>query len=118
MKVTDFNEIRNAAIDYLAENGSAVLDLMSAQEAAMCVTMIYLANDSLTAIGQDFDYGVSIVASRTRISVIGIGNSSYYKSDEPICAYEDLADDVHQIFLMLDVAIDRWLYALPTLGNV
>ena len=71
--------------------------------------MIYVNNDRQCGLGQDYNEGISVVASRTRISIIGQGAMSFYINDGPICLYENVVADIEQIITVMDAAIARWL---------
>lgn len=107
-KVTDFNEVKAAVAQNLAEMGSSILDFLTLSEAVTCLTLIYLTNDLLTGFGQDFVNNPSIISSPHRIAIIYQGHHSFYKSEEPICEYEDLDEDIDSIRVVLDAAIARW----------
>ena len=108
MKVTDMSTVADAATYLLVNYGGTILDFLSIGDAAICLTMIYMTNDLTYGFGQDFQNNISIVSSPTRIAILGFGRHSFYKVDESICLYESLADDLHEINVVLDAAIARW----------
>lgn len=112
MKVTDLNEIRTHALDVIENVGCSLDEYIDRDEVADCITMIYANNDRQSGLGQDYNQGISVVASRTRISIIGDGAMSFYKNQGPICQYEDLDGDLIQIVMVINAAIDRWRYNL------
>lgn len=107
-KITDLNEIRAEVISQLAECGGEVLDFLTLEEAANCITMIYLTNDVCAGFGQDYANNPSIVSSQQRIAIIYQGHHSFYKSDLPLCEYTDLVEDIESIRITLDAALARW----------
>lgn len=109
MKVTDLNEIVLNAKVQLAAQDSYLVVLVGEEQAALMVANIYLTNDQLKALGQDIPQVVSVISSRDRISVIIGQNQSYFKSDYPLCLYEDLADDCNMIVMVMEAAFDRLL---------
>lgn len=111
-KVTDLNEIRTHALDVIGNVGCNLDEYIDQDEVADCITMIYVNNDRQFGLGQDFKQGISVVSSPTRISIIGEGAMSFYKTQDPICQYDDLDADLIQIVVVLNAAIDRWRYNL------
>lgn len=108
-KVTDLNEIRAHALDVIENVGCSLDEYIEQDEVADCITMIYVNNDRQSGLGQDYNQGISVIASRTRISIIGDGAMSFYKNQGQICQYNDLDEDLTQIVVVLNAAIDRWL---------
>lgn len=108
MKVTDLNEIKAAAIAELNEHGSELLEYLTLDEAAQTMTMIYVTNDQMSGLTQDWLGNLSIVSSTTRIAVIFLGHHSYYKTDGNICLYQDIAEDMAVIRCAIDAALLRW----------
>lgn len=108
MKVTDLNTVKAIATEQLENYGGSILDFLKMEDAANCLTMIYVTNDMTSGFGQDFTNNISVVSSRTRIAIIGFGRHSFYKVSEPICGYESLSDDMRAINVTLDAALARW----------
>lgn len=108
MKVTDLNTIQAIATEQLENYGGGILDFLTMEDAANCLTMIYVTNDLTSGFGQDFANNISVVSSQTRIAIIGFGRHSFYKVTEPICGYESIADDMRAINVTLDAALARW----------
>lgn len=108
MKVTDWNEIRTAAAKELNDNGSEILEYLNIDEAADCLSMIYLTNDRMAGFAQDYLGNLSVISSPTRIAIIFLGHHSYYKHDVNICEYEDIEDDMREINMVLNAALLRW----------
>lgn len=114
MKFTDLNQIYSEALAQLEGQEWAVLDYLSVENAAWAVSAIYQTNDLDKGFGQDFEGSISIISSRKRISVIANGTSSYYKQDAPLCEYESLPDDIAEILMVLETAIQRMeTYGMP-----
>lgn len=111
-KVTDLGEIQQAVTTVYETIGCSLDEYIETKEVIDCISMIYVNNDRQTGLGQDFEEGISVVASRTRISIIGQGAMSFYKNDGPICQYENIVADVEQIITVMDAAIARWQYNL------
>lgn len=109
MKVTDLGEIQQAVTTVYETIGCQLDEFLEKKEVIDCISMIYVNNDRQSGLGQDFSEGISIVASRTRISILGQGAMSFYKNVGPICLYEDITADVEQIITVMDAAIARWL---------
>lgn len=111
-KISNLNVIQAAVIDVVENVGCFLDEYIEPEEVYHCITMIYVNNDTQSGLGQDYSQGISVVASETRISIIGDGAMSFYKNDGPICRYEDLVEDITQIVLVLNTAIERWRYNL------
>lgn len=107
MKFTDLNQIYSEALAQLEGQEWAVLGYLSVEYAAWAVSAIYQTNDLDKGFGQDFEGSISIISSRRRISVIANGTSSYYKTSTPLCEYESLPEDIAEILMVLETAIQR-----------
>lgn len=108
MKVTDLGQIQQMATDVIAENGSAMLDFLTLEEAIGVLVMIYVTNDQCAGIGQDFVSNISIISSRHRVCMIYKGHIGIYVSQTPICEYDDLSVDISYINICVDTAIAKW----------
>jgi hypothetical protein len=108
MKCTDYNVVLAVAIKKLEQGDCLILDYLTIEEAAQCMTMIYLCSDLMDAITMDYTGNISVIASPYRIAVLYLKHQSFYKGDTPICQYVDLADDINEIVLRLDGALERW----------
>lgn len=108
MKVTDYNVVLAAATTRLEKDTSLILDYLTIDEAAQCMTMIYLCSDLMDAITMDYTGNISVIASPYRIAILYLKHQSFYKGDTPICLYEKLAEDMDEIALRLDAALERW----------
>ena len=108
MKVTNYNVVLAEATKRLDQGDCLILDYLTTDEAAQCMTMIYLFSDLTDAITIDYTGNISVIASSYRIAVIYLKHQSFYKGDTPICQYVDLADDMNEIVLRLDAALERW----------
>lgn len=108
-KLTDLGEIQQAVTTVYEAIGCQLDEFIETKDVIDCISMIYVNNDRQCGLGQDYSEGISVVASRTRISIIGQGAMSFYKNDGPICLYENVVDDIQQIITVMDAAIARWL---------
>lgn len=108
MKVTDLNSIKAVATEQLENYGGEILEFLTMEDAANCMTMIYVTNDLMAGFAQDYQDNISVVSSPRRIAIIGFGRHSFYKVDENICGYERLTDDIEAIRITLDAALARW----------
>ena len=108
MKVTDYNVVLAAAKKKLEKDTSLILDYLTMDEAAQCMTMIYLCSDLMDALTMDYTGNISVIASPYRIAILYLKHQSFYKGDTPICLYEDLSDDIENIALRMDAALERW----------
>ena len=108
MKVTDYNVVLTEATKRLEQGDCLVLDYLTMDEAAQCMTMIYLCSNLMDAISMDYTGNISVIASPYRIAILYLKHQSFYKGDTPICLYEDLSDDIENIALRMDAALERW----------
>lgn len=108
MKVTDYNVVLAAATNKLEKDTCLILDYLTIDEAAQCMTMIYLCSDLMDAITMDYTGNISVIASPYRIAILYLKHQSFYKGDTPICLYNDLEDDINEIALRLEAALERW----------
>ena len=108
MKVTDYNVVLAAATKVLDRHTSLILDYLTMDQAAQCMTIIYLCSDLMDAITMDYTGNISVIATPYRIAIRCIRRMSFYNGDTQICKYEDLADDMNEIVLRMDAALERW----------
>lgn len=108
MKVADLNEIRAVAAEELAQHGGRILDYLTIGESTDLLTMIYVTNDRAAGFTVDYLGNLSVISSPTRIAINFLNHHSFYKHDGTICLYNDLDDDIHEINIVLDAALDRW----------
>lgn len=108
MKVTDLNQIKAVTTEQLENNGGEILEFLTIDDAANCLTMIYVTNDVLCGFVQDYMSNISVISSPRRIAIIGFGRHSFYQVDENICGYEILTEDIEAIRITLDAALARW----------
>lgn len=108
MKVTDYNVVLTEATKKLEQGDCLILDYLTIDEAAQCMTMIYLCSDLMDAITMDYTGNISVIASPYRIAILYLKHQSFYKGDTPICLYVNIADDINEIVLRLDAALERW----------
>ena len=106
--MTDYNAVVTAAETRLKQGDCLILDYLTIDEAAQCMTMIYLCTDVMDAITMDWTGNISVIASPYRIAILYLKHQSFYKGDTPICQYEDITDDMNEIVLRMDAALERW----------
>lgn len=118
MKITDYTVIQNAIQEQLLDQDWSIEDYLSETAIVLAISNIYTTNDLMSGFGQDFSNNVgaiadvvyqnmSIISSRDRISIILDSRMSYYKSDVPICGYENLDEDIAYIFMVIQLVLDR-----------
>lgn len=118
MKITDYSVIQNEIQNQLLDQDWSIEDYLSETAIVLAVANIYTTNDLMSGFGQDFSNSVgasadevyqnmSIISSRDRISIILDSHMSYYKSDVPICGYENLVEDISYIFMVIQLVLDR-----------
>ena len=108
MKVTNYNVVLAAATKALYLHTFHILDYLTMDEATQCMTMIYLNSDLMDTIMMCFTGNISVIASPYRIAILYLKHQAFYKGDTPICLYEDLSDDMENIALRMDAALERW----------
>ncbi len=108
MKATDLNEIRAVVAEELVQQGGRILDYLTIGESTDLLTMIYVTNDRAAGFTVDYLGNLSVISSPTRIAINFLNHHSFYKHDGTICLYNDLEDDIHEINIVLDAALDRW----------
>ena len=108
MKVTDYNVVLAEATKRLEQGDCLILDYLTMYEAAQCMTIIYLCSDIMDAITMDYMGNISVIASPYRIAILYLKHQSFYKGDTRICQYVDIAEDMNEIVLRLNAALERW----------
>lgn len=117
-KINDWNQVRDAVADALLERGSGLVELIGATNTIAAVTCIYMNNDQCRGYGQDFELvddtdfpgvltKVSVISAPERLSIITDVGMSYYKDNIPLVGYEDLAEDVEHLLIVIDTVLDR-----------
>lgn len=117
-KVTDLSVIQQAISDMIDEKCPDLVQYIGREPAIFCVLAIYQVNDICKGYGQDFTiaggvYGngsyqkVSVISFINGVSVIVDSASSRYQDRFTMCGYEDLNEDLTQICICIQAAIDR-----------
>ena len=120
MKETDYSVIQSAIEQQLLEHDFTIEEYLSEIAIVIAVANIYTTSDLISGFSQDFKYDVnpivpeqykrlSIISTNVRISIILDGEMSYYKSDVPICGYENLTEDIGVIMMDIQTVLDRIL---------
>lgn len=120
MKITDYSVIQYEIEQQLLEQDFTIEEYLSETAIVIAVANIYTTGDLITGFSQDFKYDVnpivpeqykrlSIISTNVRISIILDGEMSYYKSDVPICGYENLTEDIGVILMDIQTVLDRIL---------
>lgn len=107
-KITNLNTIHDFAMQCLDDSGSELLDFLTIEDAANCLTMVYITNDLTTGFAQDYENNVSIISTPTRVAVIYQGHHSFYKQQGNICQYNAIEEDMEAIRVTIDAALARW----------
>lgn len=118
MKVTDLTIVQQAIANMINEKCPDLVDLIGYEASIFCVLAIYQVNDICSGYGQDFvnkdvramvsDHEkVSVISFETGVSVIVDSKSSRYQDRFPMCGYVDLNEDLTQICICIQAAIDR-----------
>lgn len=117
-KVTDLTVVQQMADSIVDEKCPDLVDFVGRDNAVWCLVAIYTTNDVCKGYGQDFhiDTGasdgflyklVSVISFELGVSVIVDSASSRYQDRFPMCGYESLEDDITQIAISIQAAIDR-----------
>lgn len=117
-KVTDLTVVQQMADSIVDEKCPDLVDFIGRDNAVWCLVAIYTTNDVCKGYGQDFhlDTGasdsflyklVSVISFELGVSVIVDSASSRYQDRFPMCGYESLEDDLNQIAISIQAAIDR-----------
>lgn len=120
MKITDYSVIQYEIEQQLLEQDFTIEEYLSETAIVIAVANIYTTGDLITGFSQDFKYDVSpkvpeqykrlsIISTNVRISIILDDGFSYYKSDVPICGYENLTEDIGVILMIIQTVLDRIL---------
>ena len=118
MKSRDYNLITQAIQEVLESQEWSISNYLSPSDIEFMVANIYTTNDIAKGFGQDFhvldELGsesprrlISIISTPYRISVILDSQSSFYKADLPICGYASVAEDIENIFVIIQAVLDR-----------
>ena len=117
-KVLDLVIVKQEIADMIDEKCPDLVDLIGYEAAIFCVLAIYQTNDICSGYGQDFTpnaYGtiilnhkkVSVISFKDGVSVIVDSASSRYQDRFAMCGYVDLEEDLTQICICIQAAIDR-----------
>ena len=117
-KVLDLVIVKQEIADMIDEKCPDLVDLIGREPAIFCVLAIYQTNDICTGYGQDFtpDESGMMISGHKKVSVISFENgvsvivdsaSSRYQDRFAMCGYVDLEEDLTQICICIQAAIDR-----------
>lgn len=117
-KVTDLSVIQQAISDMINEKCPDLVEYIGRDNAIWCVMAIYTTNDLCSGYGQDFyslvpfktnvlHSKVSVISFQNGVSVIVDSASSRYQDRFAMCGYTDLNEDLTQICICIQAAIDR-----------
>lgn len=117
-KVTDLSVIQQAIADMINEKCPDLVEYIGYEAAIFCVLAIYQVNDICRGYGQDFTNlaGREVISGAGKVSVISFENgvsviiddaSSRYQDRFAMCGYTDLNEDLTQICICIQAAIDR-----------
>lgn len=117
-KITDLSVVQQAIADMIDEKCPDLVEYIGRDTAIFCVLAIYQVNDICRGYGQDFVHRsghenisdpekVSVISFEEGVSVIVDSASSRYQDRFAMCGYEDLDQDLTQICICIQAAIDR-----------
>lgn len=117
-KVTDLSVIEEVIADMVDEKCPDLVEYIGYEAAIFCVLAIYQTNNLCSGYGQDFVpdaarmmiHGykkVSVISFENGVSVILDSVSSRYQDRFAMCGYVDLNEDLTQICICIQAAIDR-----------
>lgn len=117
-KINNLQEVAAMVATLLDETEYDIVEKIGLESTIWAVTGIYITNDLVSGYGQDFiipvgdispyePYKISLISYRRGVSVIIDKKASKYQDNFPLCGYEDLHDDIYQILISIQAAIDR-----------
>lgn len=117
-KVTDLTVVQQMADSIVDEKCPDLVAKIGRDNAIGCLVAIYSTNDRCKGYGQDYwdkdahywdgaKGKVSVISFLNGVSVIDHSHSSRYQDRFPMCGYESLEDDITQIAISIQAAIDR-----------
>lgn len=117
-KVTDLTVVQQMADSIVDEKCPDLVAIIGRDNAIWCLVAIYTTNDLCKGYGQDFyphsgfmndplAEKCSVISFELGVSVIVDSASSRYQDRFPMCGYESLEDDITQIAISIQAAIDR-----------
>lgn len=117
-KVTDLTVVQQMADSIVDEKCPDLVSTIGRDNAVWCLVAIYTTNDICLGYGQDFILGgaqnyfgmcvkCSVISFVLGVSVIVDSHSSRYQDRFPMCGYESLEEDITQIAISIQAAIDR-----------
>lgn len=117
-KVTDLSVVQQAISGMIDEKCPDLVEYIGRDAAIFSVLAIYQTNNLCRGYGQDFvnlagrewmsgAEKVSVISFENGVSVILDSVSSRYQDRFPMCGYEDLDEDLTQICICIQAAIDR-----------
>lgn len=117
-KVTDLTIVQQMADSIVDEKCPDLVAVIGRDTAIWCLVAIYTTNDLCKGYGQDFyphsefmndplAEKCSVISFELGVSVILDSASSRYQDRFPMCGYESLEDDITQIAISIQAAIDR-----------
>lgn len=117
-KVTDYAVLQSVIQEELDLHDCDLEELIGSDLTNMCIANIYLTNDVCKGFGQDFvmhepaypdmtEMKTSVISAPQRISIITDIGMSYYKTDDTLCGYEDVHEDVANIIIVIQAVLDR-----------
>lgn len=117
-KVTDLSVIEEVIADMVDEKCPDLVEYIGYEAAIFCVLAIYQTNNLCRGYGQDFvpDAARMMIHGHKKVSVISFENgvsvildsvSSRYQDRFAMCGYVDLNEDLTQICICIQAAIDR-----------
>lgn len=109
MKETSYNVVLAEAKILIEADEWQITNYVSVDVAAIIVANVYWMADLVSGFGQDIPNTISVISNNSRISVIADGAASFYKHDGRICEYEDLQNDIGEILIVLETAIQRMI---------
>lgn len=108
MKELNLSLVYEEAVTQIDGNDWDIAEWCGKTVAALAVTNIYATNDICRGFGQDFmELDISVISSPKRISLIYGIESTFVRSDVPICGYESLSEDIYSILVNIQACFDR-----------
>lgn len=109
MKETNYSVVLAEAKILLEAGEWQISNYVNDEVASVILANIYWMADLVSGFGQDIPNAISVISNNSRISVIADGAASFYKHDGRICEYKDLQNDMGEVLIVLEAAIQRMI---------
>lgn len=111
-KVTDYTILENTAQAIVMQQDWTILEYMTQREVIRLMLILYSGNDTDKAQAVDVKDSISVIGFKNGVSVILRTEriAGKYLDSFAMCGYEDVFEDMTQIMLCIQTAIERMQY--------